>query len=208
MLHRYSKNPRGAGRPMPRRPFSLLSMGRRGGALLLCCFVGCTTSPQTQPQPTDEALVREEILGLRLRWFDDGTPSAELQADRMQRIEDETSVRQHFDSPAGNPIEIVLYAGEDTLGRLVATRMTRQESTEVYQFEERVELTFADRRHLEADTLIWFRDQQRIEVPGRVRLTTDQEVLTGSGLRADQDFTTYTLADVSGTITLDDLEEP
>jgi hypothetical protein len=193
---------------MPCRPSHLLPILQRSAPLLLCGLLGCTTSPQTQPQPTDEALIREEILGLHLRWFDDGLPSAELQADRMQRLEDGTSVRQHFDSPAGNPIEIVLYAGEDTLGRLVATRMIRQESTEIYQFEDHVQLRFADRRHLEADTLIWFRDQRRIEVPGRVRLTTDQEVLTGSGLRADQDFTTYTLADVSGTITLDEVEEP
>lgn len=208
MLHRYSKNPRGTGIPTPGRSPYLLPILRWSAPLLVSVLLGCTTSPQTQPQPTDEALIREEILGLHLRWFDDGLPSAELQADRMQRLEDGTSVRQHFDSPAGNPIEIVLFAGEDTLGRLVATRMIRQEATEIYQFEDDVQLTFADRRHLEADTLIWFRDQRRIEVPGRVRLTTDQEVLTGSGLRADQDFTTYTLADVSGSITLDDIEEP
>ena len=178
-----------------------------GALLLLCGLMGCSTSPQTQPQPTEEALIREEILGLHLRWFEDGKPSAELQADRMQRIEDGTSVRQHFDSPAGNPIEIVLYSGADTLGRLTATRMIRQEATEIYQFEALVQLRFADHRQLEADTLIWFRDQRRIVVPGRVRLTTDQEVLTGSGLRADEDFSTYTLANVSGTITLEDVEE-
>lgn len=55
---------------------------------------------------------------------------------------------------------------------------------------------------LETEELYWDKNKQEIYTDKFVKITTPEEVITGQGLRANQDFSRYSIAKVTGTFSL------
>jgi hypothetical protein len=65
-----------------------------------------------------------------------------------------------------------------------------------------------DEKTLESEHLVWLEDDRKLRTPGFVRITTPNERVQGYNLLADEDLSTYTLARVTGQVTVeDDTEE-
>lgn len=57
---------------------------------------------------------------------------------------------------------------------------------------------------LETDKLTWIEKEARIRTEAAIRITTPEEVITGIGLDADEDFSNYTIGKISGIVHVED----
>ncbi len=55
---------------------------------------------------------------------------------------------------------------------------------------------------LETEELFWNKNKEEIYTDKFVKITTAEEVITGKGLRANQDFSRYSITKVTGTFSL------
>lgn len=60
---------------------------------------------------------------------------------------------------------------------------------------------------LETERLVWDENTKRIYTDAYVKITTADEVIRGKGLESNQDFTQYSLKNITGTIRLKDDEQ-
>jgi LPS export ABC transporter protein LptC len=65
-----------------------------------------------------------------------------------------------------------------------------------------VEVVNKQGQKLETEKLIWDEANKRIYTDAFVKITTNKEIITGKGLESNQDFTKYSLKEVTGTIQL------
>jgi LPS export ABC transporter protein LptC len=65
-----------------------------------------------------------------------------------------------------------------------------------------VELVNKEGKKLETEKLIWDEANKRVYTDAPVKISTEKEIITGKGLESNQDFTKYTLKEITGTIQL------
>jgi len=58
--------------------------------------------------------------------------------------------------------------------------------------------------HLETEKLIWYEKTAKIIAEDWVTITTPNEIITGYGLEADEDFSNYTISNISGIVNIED----
>lgn len=63
-----------------------------------------------------------------------------------------------------------------------------------------VEVVNKEGKKLETEKLIWDEASKRIYTDAPVKITTDKEIIMGKGLESNQDFTRYSLKEITGTI--------
>jgi LPS export ABC transporter protein LptC len=59
---------------------------------------------------------------------------------------------------------------------------------------------------LNTEHLVWDEQTRKIYTEAFVKITTASEVIFGEGLEANEDFSTYTIKNIKGTITKDDIK--
>jgi LPS export ABC transporter protein LptC len=81
--------------------------------------------------------------------------------------------------------------------------------TQAKQWEARGKVVVINRQgeQLETEHLLWSEEEQRIWSNEFVTLSKGSEVIMGQGFEADQNFTSYTIKKVTGSISLDDAED-
>jgi lipopolysaccharide export system protein LptC len=57
---------------------------------------------------------------------------------------------------------------------------------------------------LETEKLSWIEKDAKIRTDGLVKITTANEIITGFGLEADEDFSNYTIQQISGIVNVED----
>ena len=65
-----------------------------------------------------------------------------------------------------------------------------------------VEVVNVKGEKLETEKLVWDELKKRIYTDAFVKITTNKEIITGKGLESNQDFTKYSLKEVTGSIQL------
>jgi LPS export ABC transporter protein LptC len=68
----------------------------------------------------------------------------------------------------------------------------------------KVEVVNREGKKLETEKLVWDEGKKRIYTDAFVKITTDKEIITGKGFESNQDFTKYTLKEITGTIQIND----
>lgn len=61
---------------------------------------------------------------------------------------------------------------------------------------------------LNSEELIWKKKDGRIYSDKFVKITTEEEIIYGTGFESNQDFTDYTIKNISGIISVDEEEGP
>lgn len=57
---------------------------------------------------------------------------------------------------------------------------------------------------LETEELTWMEKDAKIKTESAIKITTPDEVITGFGLVADEDFANYTINNISGIVNIED----
>ncbi len=80
----------------------------------------------------------------------------------------------------------------------------RYEETKKTEVKYKVVVTNANGEVLNTEQLFWDEATRRIYTKEFVKITTKKEILMGTGLDANQDFSEYTIEKISGTISVKD----
>jgi LPS export ABC transporter protein LptC len=91
---------------------------------------------------------------------------------------------------------------ENVSATLKANYGVRYDLTRRMEAKYAVEVINKDGVKLETEKLIWDENTRKIYTDEFVKITTDKEIIMGTGMVSNQDFTKYELKKVTGTIQL------
>ncbi len=104
-----------------------------------------------------------------------------------------------------NGIELERYNPEQAvMTTLVADSGFYNYEEDVYKVMGNVVVVNLEKKQtLETDELNWDRKAQQIHTDRPVKITDEYQIIEGKGMRANQDFSEYTLNEVTGSVALD-----
>lgn len=105
-------------------------------------------------------------------------------------------------------IFIEFYEPDGTMSStLEANSAYYTKETDTYKAEDDVEVIgYTDPRKMNTEELYWEPQKEEIYSEKFVRIESEDQISTGTGLRAKQDFSSYRILNPSGTIYLDEQE--
>jgi|GEM_PF-367455 LPS export ABC transporter protein LptC len=105
-----------------------------------------------------------------------------------------------------NDIYIEFYEADGTMSStLEANSAYYTKETNIYKAEGDVEVIgYIEPRKLNSEELFWEPEKEEIYTETFVRIQSEDQISTGTGLRAKQDFSSYRILNPSGTIYLDE----
>lgn len=87
---------------------------------------------------------------------------------------------------------------------LKANYGVRYEETKKTEVRYKVEVVNANGEVLNTEQLFWDEQKRKIYTDAFVKITTKKEILTGTGLEAEEDFSEYEIKNISGSISVKD----
>jgi len=168
--------------------------------LVAVAFTGCgkeQTASTDQAAPTDSTLRPDsEVSGARIYLYDRGRVTTEIVAEKIVKF-------KTLDSTIAYTLDIDIYdsTGAATANIVGDSGIIREGTGNLSLYGNVVVIT-TDSFKLETEYLYWDSEVDSIKTDVFVRLTKDEDVITGWGLQADQRLhSTKILSRVSGTIT-------
>lgn len=163
-------------------------------------LVGCNgedIAKNSEPGLVDSAIRPDsEVAGARILLYDRGQVTSEILADKIYKFEAR-------DSTVGHKLDIVFY---DSLGEVNSTVVGDsgiiRETRGLLDIYGNVVVVDENESRLETDYLFWNQTTRKMRTDAFVRITyTDGSVVTGWGLEADRNLSTYKILNqVSGTV--------
>ena len=96
---------------------------------------------------------------------------------------------------------------EQISSSLTADRAVFNQKTHIFDARGNVVVKNLEKnQQLNTEHLIWNQEQGKILSDEFVKITTDEQIIMGEGLEADESFETYQINKITGTITLQDAE--
>ena len=109
----------------------------------------------------------------------------------------------HEHTAMSDGVELTFYDAAGAAGSLLTARrgtiLSKQHRMEV---DEQVVFTNVRGEKLETEQLIWSQDSSRVWTSRPVKITRAQDIIYGQGLDANQDFTRYTVRNITGSLAL------
>lgn len=178
---------------------------------------GCTREAAVTPSMDDvraEGAPTRESWGVRFSVYEsplgrpESNPRMEIQAGYMAAYDQGDStytVLERMGDSTAAPVRAYLFDAQgDTSAVVVAHRMVYFDLDRRIEARGRVVVETTSGKRLETEVLFWNEQNRRVRTPGFARITTPTERLQGFGLDADENLDTYTLARVTGQVTLED----
>ncbi len=139
---------------------------------------------------------KESGKNIKLIYTENGQKKVLLTAPKLVRS---LSKDAFVEFPDGLNVRFYNEAGLET-SNLQADYAIRYEKDQKTYFRDNVLLRNKKGEQLETDELIWDEKAKKIYSDKFVRIITPDEHLTGKGFEADQEFTHYTIKNLSGKI--------
>jgi len=95
----------------------------------------------------------------------------------------------------------------DTTSKLTANYGIYYRKKEEMMVRDNVVIINIKGERLDTEELVWKRNDQKIYSEKFVRITTNEEIIYGTGFQAKQDFSEYTIKNISGTVQVKDGKE-
>ena len=76
----------------------------------------------------------------------------------------------------------------------------RDESTKIMKASEGVVIINYKQEKMESEGLIWNESLSKINIEGKVKVTTPTDIIQGYGLESDDKFNNYTMSKITGII--------
>lgn len=179
--------------------------------------VGCVERGFKPPTLAD---VREELEPKQESWDvrfsvsetglgqEESLPRMQIVSDYMATFETADStytlMRGDPDSTGNRVLAVLFGAAGDTSATVTSDRMIYFDSERRFEARGQVLVVTPADKLLETEHLHWNEADRKVRAPGFARITTPSERVQGYQLLADEDLTTYTLARVTGQVTVDE----
>lgn len=136
-------------------------------------------------------------------------PRLEILADYMAIFETPDSSYTVMESTAdgGRILAHIFDEAGDTSATVHAERLILHEEDRRFEAMDDVVVLAPNDKTLESEHLVWFEDDRTIRTPGFVRIVTPSERVQGYNLLADEDLENYTLAQVTGQVTVTETDD-
>jgi len=173
--------------------------------ILMVMLLSCTP---TEHKPADFELDRsiptEEAYNIQLNYSDSGLKQIQMEAPEIFRYGN--AEEPYTEYPKG--VHVLFY---DRYGQVNST-ITSNYAIQYDQkkiTEARNDVVVVNRKGetLNTEHLIWDEKEEKIYTEEFVRITTENESITGYGFEADQEFNSYTIKKIRGTINFKEDED-
>lgn len=148
-------------------------------------------------------LPAQTVLESHITYTDSGRVEFEIKAGRIDRFPGEEPL-----DTFSNGVEVISY---DEFGnfesQINAETAINKPSEKIMIARDSVRLRNFEGKMLETELLTWDENEGIIYTDKFVTITTKTEILYGYGLKAVEDFSSYEILDIRGTILVDEEEE-
>jgi LPS export ABC transporter protein LptC len=165
---------------------------------------------RSESEPTQESWNVHLVISEAGSQSNESRTRFEIRADYMATFETSDSTYTVMQSDTSGRRVLAHFYNEagDTSATLHADRLVLHDEDRRFEAMDNVIVVTPDEKTLESEHLVWLEDDRKLRTPGFVRITTPNERVQGYNLLADEDLSTYTLARVTGQVTVeDDTEE-
>lgn len=172
---------------------------------IACCLLlsSCQTDMETINKVTAfQNLPSETMKDAEILYSDSAKVKMKLTAKQLDRFMGE---RPYIEMPKG--LQMFFY--DDSMkinSQMKADYGLRYEKEGIMEAKRNVEVINVKGEKLNTEHLIWNEKKDSIYTKAFVRITTKDEVITGNGLKSNQDFTQYRITDIKGIINVKDEE--
>lgn len=164
---------------------------------------------RAESEPTQESWGVHYVISEAESRNGESRPRLEILADYMASYETPDSAYTVMQSTtAGRRVLAHIFdeAG-DTSATVNAERLILHEDDRRFEAMDDVVVVTPNDKRLESEHLVWLEDDRKIRTPGFVRIVTPSERVQGYNLLADEDLESYTLARVTGQVTIEEAED-
>lgn len=176
--------------------FSILS-------LLILALTSCEDKHVVDNQKEWEALdsmqVTERIYKSVIAYTDSGYLRAKLYADLIERHSN--APKPFVELPKGLRADFY-NTKKEVESKLTAGYGINYLDSKIVEVRKQVVVVNTKGEKLETEKLFWDQNKKEIYTEQTVKITTETEELTGTGMRAAQDFSSWNISKVTGIVTL------
>lgn len=169
--------------------------------------VGCARPSDTIPPGVPlEDVPDQETWNVALSLAMDGQPRAFVRAPYLARYERADSTYARFGPTAEDTsrVAVQVYDAGQPTATVAADRLLYFDSERRFLAEGRVVVETETGKTLRSETLTWDEAERSLRTDGFVRIITPTEQLQGYQLVADEGLETYTLARITGQVTVEE----
>ena len=170
-------------------------------------IVGCVRQSDTIPPGVPlEDLPDQETWDVALSLSMDGQPRALVRAPYLARYEraDSTFARFGPTDEDTSRVAVQVYDAGQPTATVEADRLLYLDGERRFVAEGRVVVETETGKTLRSESLTWDEAERSLRTDGFVRITTPTEQLQGYRLVADEGLETYTLARITGQVTVEE----
>lgn len=173
-------------------------------AFVLAAVAGCSEIQTDRDVDREIGPLAQESWDVSLQISEDGVIRIQLDAAHMIRYDDPDSVLTIFDADSsGGTVTATFYdsLGSET-GVVTAHKVLFDQHDKAMIASGDVLIESSNGRTLRTERVFWFEDAGRIEAPGFVSFTTEDQNITGYEMEATEDLDEWSIRRVSGTVTI------
>ncbi len=170
----------------------------------LFLLVGCVNDPDEVASLTQTVNAPVEIAeDVELKYSEHGVIKVNVKATKMWRYEGEKPYME-----ANDGVELVFYDSlSNETSRLTALYAIHHLNDNIMKVRDSVKVVNVEGEKIETEELIWDERNSRISSDKFVKITTADEILTGHGFEANEDFTRYKIHKVEAIFKLREEEK-
>ena len=101
-------------------------------------------------------------------------------------------------------LKVAFYNGRKNTSNLTADYGVNLEQSKELVVEGNVIFRNENGEMLETEKLTWIEKDAKIRTESAIKITTPNEVITGYGLEADEDFSNYSIQNISGIVNVEE----
>ncbi len=101
-------------------------------------------------------------------------------------------------------LQVAFFNGRNNTSNLTADYGVNEEQKKELILKGNVVFENNKGEKLETEKLTWYEKESKIKTDAVIKITTPNEVITGIGLEADEDFRNYTINQISGIVNVED----
>lgn len=155
----------------------------------------CTNNMKDINMVFSDQAIQNKAENVEINYFLDGVLDFTLQASNMESTDLETKFYNGF--------KLIIYDKNlRELAVITSDSALDQKEKEVVKVSNNVILTNSENEQLNTDSLIWNKHDKKIYTDGFVTISKKNQVIMGYGFSSDENFTNYSLRNITGTINL------
>ncbi len=176
--------------------------------LLLAVFLFTSSCQSNQPDEI-KAMVDEvnlpslSVHNLRSEITDSGRVSYLFMAPLMNQYDNQEEPYTEF--PHG--LHLIVYNKQEEIDAQIKSEYAiYYEKEDLWELQNNVEAVNFKNEVINTEQLFWDSRSHRIYSDEFIKITTDEEILTGYGFESDENFENYTIKNISGILAIEEEE--